>query len=207
MNKFTAIYCRTSTSKQETGLESQKRALIEYCKNRLILDYKIYEDEGISGTKEKRPALDQILKDIEDNKIESVLVYSFSRMARSTKHLLNILDFFRTKNVSFVSITENIDTKSTYGKLFYTIIASISELERELIVERVKNGIANARSKGKRIGRPKKRNSKLILELHKLGYTQRKIAKLADCGLASVWREISAIPKPINQKSPWDRDE
>jgi site-specific DNA recombinase len=90
-----ALYVRTSTDKQEKGLEAQIRVLEEYCKSKGILNYQVYQDFGISGSKSSRPQLDQMMKDVRDEKISTVIVYSFSRFARSTKHLLDALDEFQ----------------------------------------------------------------------------------------------------------------
>lgn len=198
MEKIIALYCRTSTNKQEKGLEAQKRALIEYCEKNKFLNFKIYEDEGISGTKSKRPALDQMLLDVEKGIVETVLVYSFSRMARSTIHLLNMLEKFQKNQTNFISITEQISGDTPMGRAFFTVCAAMSQLERELIVERITSGLKNAKAKGVQLGRPKKRNSHLIRELLKTNnYTEEQIAKLASTSRASVWRE-----KNLTQTKP-----
>lgn len=204
MTKITAIYLRTSTLKQEKGLESQQRALIEYCERKDIRNYRIFEDEGISGSKAKRPALDEMMKLVDEGRIEAVIVYSFSRMARSTKHLLEVLEFFRQKDVKFISITEQIQTDNAYGRMMYTLIASFAELEKSLIQERVMNGLNNARAKGKKLGRPKLRNSELINELASRGYSQKKIAELTKTSRASVWRELSMKKQP--PQFTWDHN-
>ena len=201
MNKMTAIYCRTSTHKQEKGLEAQKRALIEYCSKNNIQNYSVFEDEGVSGIKSSRPKLDEMMALVKQGQVENVIVYSFSRMARSTKHLLDVLHTLQSEKVNFISITESIDTSTAIGQAFFTIISAISQLERELICERVRNGLANAKSKGVTLGRPMKRNSRLIQELFNLGYSHRKIAHLAGCGSATVWRELQKNPRAL--QSPW----
>jgi DNA invertase Pin-like site-specific DNA recombinase len=195
MEKITVLYCRTSTNKQETGLESQKRALLEYCERMGIVNFEVFSDDGISGTKTKRPALDKILEHIENNQVEKVIVYSFSRMARSTMHLLEMLDLLKSKNVGFVSITEQVSTENAYGKMLYTLIASFAELERSLVVERVKCGLQNAKKKGVTLGRKKTRPSKLIRELLILKKNQSEIAKLCNIGRASVYREVLEMEK------------
>lgn len=201
MDKVTAIYCRTSTHRQEKGLESQRRSLVEYCAKNNIKNYSIFEDEGVSGTKSSRPKLDEMMALVKQGQVESVIVYSFSRMARSTKHLLDVLHTLQSEKVNFISITESIDTSTCLGQAVFVIISAISQLERELICERVKNGLANAKFKGVILGRPMKRNSRLIQELFNLGYSHRKIAHLAGCGSATVWRELQKNPRaPL---SPW----
>lgn len=155
MNKV-ALYARVSTDQQSTGLESQVRILKDYCAKNDIHHYELFTDEGISGTKSSRPALDRMMAAVQAGEINSVVVYSFSRFARSTTHLLNALQVFKAKNVAFVSITEKIDTSTPVGLAVFSILAAISQLERDLIAERVKAGLANARAKGKLIGRKNK---------------------------------------------------
>ncbi len=190
-----ALYARVSTDQQATGLESQVRILRDYCTKNDISNYELFTDEGISGTKSSRPALDRMIAAVNNGEISSVIVYSFSRFARSTTHLLNALNIFKAKNVAFVSITEKIDTSTPVGLAVFSILAAISQLERDLIAERVKAGLANARAKGKLIGRKKMRDSDLIRKLLKAGMTFRQIASIARCSHGSVWAEKSAMMK------------
>ena len=187
---FVAIYCRTSTGMQEKGLESQRRALIDYCKSRGIKNYKVFEDSGISGTKSSRPALNEMMKCVENGVVSKVMVYSFSRFARSTKHLLEALELFKDKRVDFISITENVDTSSPVGRAFFTIISAISQLERDLISERVKNGMKNAKAKGVPIGREKTRPVEKIISLREKGYTYKEISKLLDVSEGTIRNSI-----------------
>lgn len=189
-SKSPAIYTRVSTDKQESGLESQLRALEEHCIGSGIKNYSVYSDENISGAKSSRPGLDRMLEAVRSGLHDCVIVYSFSRFARSTKHLLEALDEFGRLNVSFISITESVDTRTPIGKAFFTIISAISQLERELVVERVRNGIKNARAKGKRIGRPRKRPSALIRQLASDGHTYREIARLANTSHGAIADEL-----------------
>lgn len=194
MKKFTAIYIRTSTDKQQGGYEAQKRALKDYCCKNNITNYRIFGDEGVSGIKDSRPGLDEMLALIDQECVESVLVYSFSRMARSTIHLLKLLEKFQSRETNFISITEQIQGDSPMGRAFFTVCAAMSQLERELIVERVTNGLQNAKAKGKKLGRAKSRNSQLIRELLSCGlYSQSKIARITGTSRASVWREIQEM--------------
>ncbi len=192
MNKI-ALYARVSTDQQTTGLESQVRILKDYCTRNDIQNYEIFMDEGISGTKSSRPALDRMMAAVNAGEVSSVIVYSFSRFARSTTHLLNALQAFKAKNVSFVSITEKIDTSTPVGIAIFSILAAISQLERDLVAERVRAGLANARAKGKLIGRKKQRDSDLIRKLLKAGMTFRQIAIIAKCSHGSVWAEKQAM--------------
>jgi site-specific DNA recombinase len=120
---------------QASGLDAQIRALRRYCSQTNITDYVIYEDDGISGAKASRPALDRMMKDVEDGKIDKVVVYSFSRYARSTTHLLKALEIFKSLDVAFVSITENIDTNTPLGVAVFSIISAISHYAKLNIMQ------------------------------------------------------------------------
>lgn len=193
--KTTAIYIRTSTDKQQTGLEAQRRSLIEYCKNNSISDFRVYSDSGVSGTKEKRPALNQLMTDIEEGKVGAVIVYSFSRLARSVNHLMQAMEVFKKLDVDFVSLTENIDTKTPMGKAMFVIISAISALERDLIAERVRNGLENAKAKGKMIGRPESAPMDSILSLRQKGLTYRQIADVLNVGHGSITKAVQLHKK------------
>ena len=160
--KRVACYARVSTVDQSTGLESQIRVLKQYCEANNITDVEFFADEGISGTKASRPALDRLMAAAQNDEISSVVVYSFSRFARSTTHLLTALQTFKGKGIHFVSLTEKLDTNSAVGVAIFSILAAISQLERNLISDRVKIGLQNARAKGRLIGRKKMRDSDLI---------------------------------------------
>ncbi len=184
-----AIYCRVSTSMQHSGLEAQERALKDYCVRKGINNYRIFQDENISGTRASRPGLDSMMAEVRAGNISTLIVYSFSRFARSTTHLLSALEEFKKRNVAFVSITEAIDTNSPLGTAFFTILACLAQLERDLIAERVKNGLANARAKGKQIGRTKTRPSELIRALLKSGMTYRAASKVSGVSHGSIQAE------------------
>ncbi len=187
-----------STGNQSTGLEAQVRALREYCNRNSISDYVIYEDENQSGVKQSRPALDRMMTDVREGLVDQVIVYSFSRYARSVTHLLRALEEFKKLNVVFVSITESIDTNTPLGSAVFTILGAVAQLERDLVAERVRNGLANAKAKGVRIGRLKTRDSDLIRKLRLRGMSYREIARIAGCSSGAVSAEIKAMK---NEKS------
>jgi DNA invertase Pin-like site-specific DNA recombinase len=195
MEKRIACYARVSTNDQATGMESQVRVLKTYCEQNGIKEVEFFTDEGISGTKSSRPALDRMMSAVEADEISSVVVYSFSRFARSTTHLLNALQIFKKKGVHFVSLTEKIDTNSAVGVAIFSILASISQLERDLISDRVKIGLANARAKGRLIGRKKMRDSDLIRKLLKAGMSYRAISSVAKVSHGSVSAERAAMKR------------
>jgi len=195
MEKRVACYARVSTDFQTGGMESQIRVLKTYCEQNKITNAEFFTDEGISGTKSSRPALDRMMAAVEADEISSVVVYSFSRFARSTTHLLNALQKFKGKGVHFTSISERIDTNTAIGVAIFSILASIAQLERDLISDRVKIGLANARAKGRLIGRKKLRDSDLIRKLLKAGMTYRNIATISKCSHGSVHAEVVALKK------------
>lgn len=200
MEKYVALYARTSTSIQTTGLEAQIRALQSYCRSNGIDNVRVFSDEGVSGTKENRPALDQLLTAVEGGEVSSVIVYSFSRFARSVTHLLQALHKFEHLGVSFISVSENLDTRTSTGKFVFTILAALAALEREILVERVKTGLINAKAKGKRLGRPKKRPDELIKELLLRGLSYRKISSIVKC---SHW-SIAEVAKTMRSEKKSD---
>jgi DNA invertase Pin-like site-specific DNA recombinase len=165
--KKVAIYTRVSTTDQHPAM--QERELIGYVRRRNWTVFKKYSDKGISGTVEKRPALDALLADCRRQKIDVVIVWKFDRFARSLKQLLNALELFRTLGIAFVSCTEAIDTSLPHGEMVFQIIGAIAQWERSLIVERVRAGLEHARSRGRRLGRPPLRvlKPKDVAELRK----------------------------------------
>lgn len=184
MSKITILYCRVSTQDQNT--ESQQRALLDWCSKQGVFNYEVYTDHGISGAKESRPALNQLMERITGGDIEQVVVFQFSRFARSVTHLLKALTKFKEAGVRFVSVTEQLDTNSPMGMALFTILGALAQLERELIRERVIAGLKNAVAKGKRIGRVRKRNTVLIESLLEAGMSFRSIATIAACSHGSV---------------------
>jgi|ERR1700722_10019743 DNA invertase Pin-like site-specific DNA recombinase len=148
-----ATYSRVSTLNQDTDM--QTRELREYCTRRGWVLVHEYVDHGVSGAKESRPALNALMIDARRRKFDAVAVWKFDRMARSVAHLLRVLDEFRSLGIDFSSLSESIDTSTPTGKMVFTVLASVAELERSLISERVRAGLRNARAKGKILGRPK----------------------------------------------------
>ncbi len=147
-----AIYCRVSTLDQST--DSQLLDLRRYVKERGWNLFKEYCDNGISGTTNSRPALNELMNDVKKRRFDVVLVWRFDRFARSTKHLILALEEFRNLGIDFVSYQENIDTSSPLGSAIFTIISAVAQLERDIIAERVKAGLRRAKENGKHIGRP-----------------------------------------------------
>lgn len=195
MKKKICLYARVSTDQQSTGLEAQVRALREYCRLNNITDVELFTDENQSGAKSSRPALDRMMSMVRNKEIEKVICYSLSRLGRSTTHLLKLMDEMNNCGVKFISLSERLETETPAGRMIFTVLAAVSQLERELIAERVRNGLANARAKGKLIGRKKMRDSHLIRSLLKAGMSFRQISVVAKCSHGSVSAEKKAMKR------------
>src|SRR6202521_5296379 len=150
-----AIYARVSTANNGQDPTMQTRELREYCERRGWNVAGEYVDVGISGTKEKRPELDHLMADAHRRKFDVVIVWRFDRFARSVSHLLRALETFNALGIAFVSLSEQMDTTTPAGKMVFTVLGAVAELERSLIAERVRAGLRNAKAKGKRLGRPR----------------------------------------------------
>jgi DNA invertase Pin-like site-specific DNA recombinase len=150
--KRAAIYARVSTMNhgQDTGM--QTRDLDQFCQQRNLVLVERYIDEGVSGAKARRPALDRLMKDAALHKFDVVIVWRFDRFARSVKHLCTALETFNDLGIAFVSMNEQIDTDSPTGKMIFTVLGAVAEMERCITVERIKGGLRNAVAKGKKLG-------------------------------------------------------
>lgn len=149
--KRAALYIRVSTIDQHP--ETQGIELRQFAAQRGYEIVEEYLDHGVSGTRVRRPALDQLLKDAHRRRFDAVLVWSCDRLARSTKHFLTVLDELGELGIQFISQREAIDTDGPLGRAIVVIISAIAELERSLIVERVRAGMRRAKLEGRRIGR------------------------------------------------------
>lgn len=147
------LYARVSTKDQATDM--QLAELRDYCARRGLDIAGEFIDAGISGSKERRPQLDAMLAACQKRKADAVIVYRYDRFARSLRQLVNALAEFDALGIHFVSLHEGVDTSTPNGRLVFGIFASIAEFERELIRDRVRSGLAAAKAKGKRLGRPR----------------------------------------------------
>src|SRR5262249_21777555 len=135
--------------------ETQLIALREYAGHRGMTVTDEYVDVGISGAKDRRPELDRLMADARRRRFDAVLVARFDPFARSTKHLLLALEEFSSVGIDFVSLNESIDTSTPMGKMIFTVIGAVAEMERSLILERVMMWLERARRQGKQVGRPR----------------------------------------------------
>jgi DNA invertase Pin-like site-specific DNA recombinase len=159
--------------------EVQSREIREYCERRSWKLADEYVDVGISGAKERRPELDRLVADAHRRRFDVVICWKFDRFARSVSHLLRALETFKALGIEFVSLSEQVDTTTPTGKMIFTVLGAVAELERSLIAERVRAGLRNARAKGKRLGRPTKQiDAAQIVVLRAEGVPWRRIGEM-----------------------------
>ena len=179
MTKQIAIYARVSTNEQT--VENQINELRDYCKRKGYTIYKEYCDEGVSGAKSSRPALNSLMQDAMKRRFDAVVVWKLDRLGRSLSHLLKTLEEFESLGIDFVAFNQNIDTTTPTGRLMFSMIGAFAEFERELIRERVKAGMQTAKEKGQHIGRPfTVVDNRKVHELRNQGLSIRKVAKEMD---------------------------
>ena len=189
-----SIYARVSTKDQST--DPQLLDLRKYVSDRGWTIYSEYRDEGISGTKDSRPALDELMDDARKRKFDMVLVWRFDRFARSTRHLIVALEDFKNLGIDFVSFQENIDTSSPLGSAIFTIISAVAQLERDITAERVKAGLRRAVANGKKLGRPRVAvDADRIASLRAQGCSWREIAEKLGIGKGTAQRAFYRLPK------------
>jgi DNA invertase Pin-like site-specific DNA recombinase len=194
----TAIYARVSTSNNGQDPTMQTRELEEYCQRRGWEVAACYVDTGISGSKESRPELDRLMADAHRRRFDAVAVWKFDRFARSVSHLLRALETFKALGIDFVSLSEQVDTSTPTGKMVFTVLGAVAELERSLIAERVRAGIRNARAKGKRLGRPRVAvDAARIAVLRAQGRSWRTICRETGIGKGTAQRAYYGLPKSL----------
>ena len=191
-----ALYARVSTMNHGQSPEMQILEIRQFCARRGWEIAEEYVDVGISGAKEKRPQLDRLMADAHRRKVDAVVCWKFDRFARSVSHLLRALETFNALGIAFVSLSESIDTSTPAGKMVFTVLASVAELERSLIGERVKSGLRNANAKGVLMGQKPLRTF-TTSEIRQLRRDRRK-GKLSYTALAakygtSVWTAYYAV--------------
>jgi len=197
----TAIYARVSTNNGQSP-ELQIRELREYCERRNWQITHEYVDAGISGAKEKRPELDRLLADAHRRRFDAVVVWRFDRFARSVSHLLRALEALRSLGIDFISLSEQVDTSTPTGKMVFTVLGAVAELERSLIAERVRAGIRNARAKGRKLGRPRKvSDGNLVVRLRNEGASWRAIGRKLGVSAATAYLAGSKRRLEISPRS------
>ena len=193
-----ALYARISTTKHGQNVTMQTREIREYCERRGWKLAGEYVDEGISGTKERRPQLDRLMCDAHRRLFDCVAVWKFDRFARSVSHLLRALETFQALGIHFVSLSESLDTSTPAGKMVFTVLGAVAELERSLIAEWVRAGLRNAQAKGRSLGRPKVVvDSGQIGALRDQGRSWREIVEETGVSKGTAQRAVRSLPKNV----------
>jgi DNA invertase Pin-like site-specific DNA recombinase len=197
MKKTAAIYVRVSTPDQH--VESQLYDLRELAAQRGFEVVHEYEDRGVCGKKARRPGLDLLMADARRKKFSVVLVAAFDRIARSTRNFLQVIDELDSMGIEFISRRENVDTSGPMGRLFVTIISAIAELERSLVVDRVKSGMRRAKLEGRQIGRSRLDVDRgQVVQDRRSGLSLTKVAKKHGISRASVCRLMKGANDDCN---------
>jgi DNA invertase Pin-like site-specific DNA recombinase len=187
--KRAALYIRVSTIDQHP--ETQLHDLHQFASQRGLQIVKEYTDHGFSGTKARRPALDELMEDARRHKFDVLMVWSIDRLARSTKHLLQTLDELNGRGIQFLSQREAIDTEGPLGRAIIVIVSAMAELERCIMIERVRAGMRRAKIEGRRIGRaPLNVNRVVLLRDRERGLSLNQLAKAHGISKASVCRVL-----------------
>ena len=187
-----ALYARVSTNDQH--VEAQLTELRAYAERRGV-EVVEFVDSGVSGRKDKRPALDALMKAAVAHEISGVVIVRLDRLARSVLHLARLGEQFSELGIELVSLRESIDTSTTMGRAMFSMCGIFAELEADLIRERTVAGIAAARKRGSIIGRPPSLTAaqrRRVVRLHSSGKSMRKIAAQLGCGLGTVQRTLQA---------------
>jgi DNA invertase Pin-like site-specific DNA recombinase len=186
-----AAYARVSTNNHHQDPEVQLRDMRELCQRKGWELLEPYVDKGISGTKSSRPELNRLMADAEQKKFDAVIVWKFDRFARSTSHLLKSLETFRGLGIEFISLTEGVDTSTAVGKLVFTILGGVAEMERSVTVERIKAGLRNAKAKGRVPGKKRQQlDFAAIKERMQAGESLRKVAASLDISPALLSKRL-----------------
>lgn len=194
MEKHVAVYVRVSTSgmkgnhQQDVGM--QLLDIKKFLELKGITQFEIYEDKGHTGTKRDRPALKKLLTDCRQGKVKMVVVYKLDRLFRSLRDLMETMAEFNTLEVEFASTKDAIDMTSASGRLLFQVLGAFAEFEAAIIKERVLSGIANAKSKGVKLGRPFKKGHSVVEKMWNEGSSAIDIANHTGLSRWSVYRTI-----------------
>ncbi len=189
--QWVALYARVSTLNGHQDPEMQLRELREYSERRGWQIVGEYVDHGISGSRESRPALTRLLSDAHRRRFDAVLVWKIDRWGRSLKHLVTSLADLDAYGVAFVSMRDNLDLSTPSGRLMMQLLGAMAEFERALIQERVRAGLAHARAKGKKLGRPGVRiDHATVARLRADGASIRSIAVTLGSSVGTISRSL-----------------
>lgn len=186
--KKVAVYLRVSSGDQNHA--AQRCDVLQLIQQRGWVVVEEYLDT-ISGVRARRPGLDRLMNDAHRGRFDVVVVWAFDRLARSVRHFLQVIDELRHLNIELVSYRENIDTTGPLGHTIMVILSAVAELERNLIIERVRSGMRRARLEGQHIGRPKLMvDREAVLRDRQRGFSIRQLAKMHRLSRTSVSRVL-----------------
>lgn len=189
-----AVYLRVSTTDQDIGMQRREIEARGY------VDAKYYVDEGFSGKSTARPALRQLLEDVKQGQIKTIVIWKLDRLGRSLADLLNFIKVFNEHGASLISLRDNLDLSTSQGVLFMQLLGAFAEFERSMIVERTKAGLAHARAKGIHCGRSTKLSSQTRAEIVRLaaaGTSKNRISKELGVNIGSVYYLLNNV-KNVN---------
>ena len=183
-----ALYLRVSSIDQHP--ETQRYDLLQLAQQRGFTIVEEYVDK-LSGSRPRRPGLDRLLSDARRGRFEVLVVWSFDRLARSVRHFLEVVDELGHLNIEFISFRENVDSSGALGRAMMVILGAVAELERNLIIERVRSGMRRAKLEGQHIGRPKLVVDRgAVIRDRQRGFSIRQLAKLHRLSRTSVSRVL-----------------
>jgi len=175
----------------------QTRELAAYCERRGWAVFDTYVDNGVSGKRDSRPALNRLMSDAHARRFDVVVCWRFDRFSRSVSHLCRALETFHALKIDFISMIEQIDTTTPAGTFVFHVLAAVAQSERETNAERVRAGLRHARAKGKRIGRPKVVVDVMrIKSLRAAGYSWRETARQMGISIGTAFAAAQAHEEP-----------
>ena len=189
--KHTAVYIRVSTAdKQESGLDSQQSALVEYCQNHSITGYKIYADRQTGGNLD-RPALKRMQSDIFRGRVSMVVCWKLDRLSRDLRDGINLLIDWLERDIRVIAIQQNFDLSGAVGKMIMSLLLGISEMERQNIRENIIRGLEHARQRGVKLGGSQPRIfAHQIQELKDGGMNMTQIANELNCSRQALYKAM-----------------
>jgi DNA invertase Pin-like site-specific DNA recombinase len=194
--------CGSEDIERGQNPETQLLPLREYASHRGFTVIDTYIDVGISGSRDRRPHLDRLMDDARRRRFDLLLVWRFDRFARSVRHLILALEELNGLGIDFVSMNEAVDTSTPMGRMIFTILGAVAELERSLIRERVQAGVDRAKRQGKKLGRPKRVVDRdRVAALYAKHQSYRVVAKLTGVGkdkIQSIIRDTQRVGKSLS---------
>lgn len=188
------VYLRVSTDQQ--SVDMQMREITAFLENKGLPQPQIYQDEGMSGKSTNRPGLKTLLEDARMGRISIIVVWKLDRLFRSLSHLISTISALESYGVKFVAVRDQIDLTTSAGTLMMHMLGAFAQFERDLIAERTKAGLANAKAKGRKLGRPSKLGTNIAQEtcqLHQSGLSHRRIALTLGISRGLVQRHLRRV--------------